>query len=299
MAKVTTQGSNKMGGKIDTRNASKNNYQIKDAELAAKAKSHMFDSTKYNELSAAEDKKEADSKRALEQNYGSGEAYNRKSDQELRTLSNDTELMGMQNRSELSRINRERDMNRGKERGEELFGEGSLGRIDASRSADMSEIIANRQDVMRNGLGAEAFQASREARLGGLQRSEQMAARQMRSGQAGSGVTGPLAQAQQMALLGQQQTGRQGAERQMLLDNVQLKNQALGAAEQSITGAEATETGKTQYNQDRLGREKLGVLTTMMGEAALGASERGAAIQGEAAKAYASAAANQGGGGKK
>lgn len=206
---------------------------------------------------------------------------------------NDPELLNQQNKAELSRLNREVDMIRGAERGRELFGDGSLSQVDPSRrSGDMSEIIAARQDAMRNGMGADAFQAAREARLGGLQRSEQSQARQLRASQAAQGVTGPMAQAQSMALLGQQQDARQGAERQLLLDNVAQKTQALGLAEQSIASAEGTEKAEMKG-------ERMGQLTTMMGEAALGAQERGAAIQSEAAKAYASAAAQQSGGGKK
>jgi len=276
-----------MAEKVTTQSKMVPTAKGKDMALQQEAKKYMFDADKYNRLSANETRIQ-----------GYSPSYQRKSEEELRALSQNSELMDVQNRSELSRINRERDMLRGQQRGREMFGDGSLGSVDTNRSKDMQEIIANRQNIMREGLGADVFQAGREARLNGLGRAEQMAARQLRAGQAAGGIQGPLAGAQQMALMNQQQNTRQGAERQLLLDNAQARLQGLGAAESSIKGAQADELGRQQFNIGQTGREKLAQSTIMMGEAALGASERGAAIQGEAAKAYAQSAANQGGGKK-
>ena len=46
--------------------------------------------------------------------------------------------------AESARLNREIDMARGMERGEQLFGEGSLGRIGEERSADIADIVNRR-----------------------------------------------------------------------------------------------------------------------------------------------------------
>jgi len=210
----------------------------------------------------------------------------------------DPEIQKQAQQSELSRTQRELDMLRGEQRGQQLFGEGALGRVEQGRSGAMSDILAQRQQQAQEGFGAEAFQKAREARLSGLSRAEQMQQRQLRGAQAGAGVAGGVAMGQQMGLMQQQQQQRQAAERDMFLQNVAQKQQSLGQYEQSLGATEAGELERQKYNQEQKRREIMGRLTAMFGEAGLGVAERSSAASAAAAKEYAAAAGRQGGGKK-
>jgi hypothetical protein len=211
----------------------------------------------------------------------------------------DPELENISKRADVSRAHRELDIFRGQQRGQEMFGEGSLGRIEQTRSGDISDILAQRKSQSQEGFGAAEFQAAREQRLEGLGRAEQAQLRQLRGLQGAQGIRGGLAAGQTMGLMQKQAQERQSAERDLFLREADLKRQALGEYEQSLRGTEADELMRQQYNFENKRRELMGQLTAMYGEAALGVSERGSAASAQAAKEYARASAAQGGGGKK
>lgn len=200
--------------------------------------------------------------------------------------------------AERSRLNREIDLARGRERGEQDFSEGALGRVRQDLSPELQELQDARTNIAREGFGADAFQAAREARLGGLQRQQQQQMRQLRANQAGSGVMGALSGAQQSALMGQQQRATQDAERQLFLDDIGQRQQSMSAAESTVRGNEADTLGRQQFNLAQAKGELMGRITAQYGEAALGVAERGAAQAAQASKDYAMAVRNQGGGKK-
>lgn len=201
--------------------------------------------------------------------------------------------------AELSQLAREIDFARGRQRAQEEFGEGALGRIDAGRSQDIQNVIQQRRDIADRGFGAEAFQAAREQALGGLGRQQEAQQRQLQASQAAKGVGGGLAIAQQLALQNQQQQTQQGVERQLFLDEVGQRQQAISGLEQSATAAEGTERAGEQFNLEQRRREILGRITGQFAEAGLGVAERTSARSAEASAAAARAAAQSGGGGKK
>lgn len=179
-------------------------------------------------------------------------------------------------------VAREGDMAKGRARGQELFGEGKLGRIDASRSADISDVIARRK-AMLEGYTPEEKNAMRDENIRSMQRQTEGQQRALRGAQAASGVRGATASAQNVQLAkGQQEQSRQ-MERDLFLKNADARRAALGAFEQSATGAEATETAKQQYNIGQKNAELQAQLATEFGYANLGSADRAAAAQQAAA----------------
>lgn len=168
------------------------------------------------------------------------------------------------------------DIRRGEEELGVHFKEGSLGRLDAGRSADVSSIVESRRAGLQ-GLSAEENQALRERASQSIDRGSQTALRQLRGSQGISGVRGGTAGAQQATVLaaGQQAKGR--AERDLLIQNVEAKRQALGDFEATVTGAEATEQERSLFNIGQKGKEQFGRLSSGLGFAQLGVQERAAA----------------------
>lgn len=214
------------------------------------------------------------------------------------TTARGQEIEKQQQDAEMSRINREIDLARGRERGQQDFYEGALGRVGTAPSSEIQELQSQRMDIAREGFGAGAFQAAREQRLDDLNRFMQSQRRDLAASQGSTGVYGGLAGAQRMELGRQQQESRQDAERQLFLDEVNRREGALGAAEATVRGTEADTLQREQYNQNQRKSELMGLLTAQYGEAALGVAERTAAMSSQAAKDYAASVAAQGGGKK-
>ena len=113
------------------------------------------------------------------------------------------------------------------------FEEGALGRLDAGRTADISQVIEGRRAAL-GGLAAPEAQALRERAVQGIQRGTQTALRQLRGQQAGAGVRGASATAQQAQVLGAGQQAQANVERDLFLQNIQAKREGLSAFETSI-----------------------------------------------------------------
>lgn len=173
---------------------------------------------------------------------------------------------------------READMAKGRARGQELFGEGALGRVQQDRAGEVADIIAQRK-AQAQGFTPEEQQSMRDNNMRSIQQNQAAALRAQQMNMARSGVRGAVAANQ----MGSMQRGLQGQladqERQLFLENINQRRQGLGALEQSTQGARADELARQQYNQAQMGREKAGQLSTEMGMAGLGAGERSALMQ--------------------
>lgn len=173
---------------------------------------------------------------------------------------------------------RESDMAKGRARGQELFGEGKLGRVNEARSADIQDVISRRK-AMLEGYTPDEKAAMRDENIRSMQRQTEGQMRALRGAQAASGVRGATASAQNVQLAkGQQEQSRQ-MERDLFLKNADAKRAALGAFEQSATGAEANELQRQQYNIGQKNAETQAQLATEFGYANLGAADRAAAAQ--------------------
>lgn len=183
---------------------------------------------------------------------------------------------------------READMAEGRARGQELFGEGSnFTRDRETISGDVQDIIGRRKSALEGMSGAEQA-ALRSQALDRIAAQQQGASRQLRGIQAQAGLQGATAASQQAGLLGQAQKSKGEIERDLFLQDLANRDQALGAFEQTIGG-------ETQRSQ----QEKLGQLSTELSYAQLGSGERAAVAQqligeDQAAAAAAKAQQNQG-----
>lgn len=171
-----------------------------------------------------------------------------------------------QRRLEEERAAREAALQRGRARGQELFGEGALGRVEAERSKEISDILGRREDIAATagtrsedmadivarrraaleGMAAPEAQVLRQQALQQIGRGEESALRRLRGVQAAQGLRGGTAAAQQVQLLAQGQAARTQAEQELFLQDLAQKKAALGAFETTVTGAEATEFGRQQ-----------------------------------------------------
>lgn len=203
-----------------------------------------------------------------------------------------------QRRLQMTREERERDIERGRELGQELIGEGSLRRLEEGRSAEIADIIERRRAQLE-GFTPEEQQAMREQILGEITPGEQTALRQLRGIQGAQGIRGGLAAAQQAEILAQGQQARTQAERDLFLQQVAERRRALEALEASTVGAREEELARQRFNIGQQQAEKFGQISTTFGVAGLGSQERGAIRQeligqAEAEAAQAAAAQDQG-----
>lgn len=175
------------------------------------------------------------------------------------------------------------------------FKEGNLDRLSTAPSADMADIIARRKAGLE-GLSAEENQALRERGSQEIDRGSQTALRQLRGLQGASGVRGASAVAGQANILQAGQSAKAGVERDLLIQNVNQKREALSGLEQTVQGAEADQLGREQFNIGQREKEIAGRQAAGLGFAALGATERGSQRGVSVALANAKAA---GSGGKK
>ena len=170
------------------------------------------------------------------------------------------------------------DLASGEARGNQIFGAGSMGRVDADRSGEVNNIINQRQQQAQ-GFSKEEQNAMRDQNLGSINQSQAGAMRQMKIQQAQSGARGALAANQRSKLLSDGQGQMVGAERDLFLKNIDARRSGLDSLEKTTAGARADELGRQQFNIDQTNREKMGQLTTQLGYAGLGAGERAALLQ--------------------
>lgn len=178
---------------------------------------------------------------------------------------------------------RNQDLAEGRQRGQELFGQGTLGtRAQPAISNDLQDVLNRRRSALA-GFSSPEQAAMRAQALGQIGREGQTQLRSLRGQQAASGVRGATAGAQQMALQKNLQKQQAETERDLFLQNLAERNNNLGAFEKTL-GEE----------QNRAEREKLGQISTEMGFGQLGAAERAAAAQQAIGEQQAQAARMQG-----
>jgi hypothetical protein len=187
-----------------------------------------------------------------------------------------------------TRTQRDKDMADGRKRGEELFGNGSLGRVDAARSAEVADLLARRQKEA-NGFSPEEMTAYRENNLNNTAQQLAGQMRQMRMQQAQNGVYGATAAAQQNRQLYNTNKDMINNERQLFLNDVDARRAGLSSYEQSLGAARNDELNRQMYNQGQVNKEKLGQAATEFGYGSLGTADRGALFQKWAAEDNASA----------
>ncbi len=196
-----------------------------------------------------------------------------------------------------AKAKRDQDLAEGRARGNELFGDRSLGRLEEGRGKEISDLIAERK-ARSAGYTKEEMGGMREQNLSQIQQAGQGQERELRIQQARAGVRGPAALAQQAKLMQAQGAQQAGLERELFLGNIQRRDQGLNALEESTNKARAEEMARGQFNIGQSQREKFGQLATEMGYGSLGANERGAVmnkIVGENQAAAGLQAAQQGG----
>jgi hypothetical protein len=200
----------------------------------------------------------------------------------------------------INRAGRQTDMAEGRARGEEIFKEGNLGRVDAGRNEETHNIIEARR-AQAKGFTGQQRQMMREEGLSNVMQQNAGQERNFRAQMAAQGMRGP-AVAAALARMKAGATGQMAeSERSLQLANIAQQNTGLNSLEQSTNAAQAGELGRQQFNIGQANKERFGQLGTEMGYASLGAGDRAAAVQrligGQMAQA--SAAANSGGGGGK
>lgn len=177
-----------------------------------------------------------------------------------------------------NRAGRDADLAQGRKRGEEIFGNDALGRVNAEKSAEIADIL-NRRKAQLEGYTPEEQQAMREQNMKSIVQGQQAGARDLQRQQARSGVRGALASNQQQSLQAGNQAQLADQERQLFLSQIAEKRGALDKFEGSQRDTEKDILTRQQFNLDQKAREKLGALTTEMGMGSLGAAERASVMQ--------------------
>jgi len=167
------------------------------------------------------------------------------------------------------------DVAEGRARGEELFGEGTLGRVETGRPAETQQLIQERRAGL-GGLTSQEQTVARERALQGVTEQSQTELARVRGilGRQGGQLDDPSAVAQQRAVLERSLRERGNVERDLLLADVALREQRRGALEGLTGQAQAADLTRAQINAERRQRELSGQLQTEFGIAGLGSQER-------------------------
>jgi hypothetical protein len=173
------------------------------------------------------------------------------------------------------REERAKDQAEGRARGEELFGEGTLGRVEQGRLPETQRLVERREAGL-GGLTAAESAAAREKALGGITEQSQTELARVRAalGRQGRQLDDPSAVAQQRRILERSLRERGNVERDLLLADVALKDQRQRDLEQLVGQAQASDLARAQINAERRQRELAGQLQTEFGIAGLGSQER-------------------------
>lgn len=171
-----------------------------------------------------------------------------------------------QARINMARTERAKDLSEGKQRGAEL-------------SSAYDEILSRRRQQADQGFTTQEMNAMREQNIGSMNQQNAAQNRAMRIQQAAQGVRGTQAIAQQGAAQKAQNANMVNAERDLFLKGIEEKRRGLDAL------------------TDVTGRKMQVQSTTELGYGALGAADRGAAMQAVVGQQQAEAARNSGGGG--
>ncbi len=189
---------------------------------------------------------------------------------EIARLQPSSEDIQQQRRALLADLRREREaaLAQGRQRGQELFGQGALGTREQGQITEDLGDVRERRRAALEGLTPEQRQALQEQALGGIQQQAQTQLRQLRGVQGAQGVRGGAAAAQQGQVLREAQRAGAGVERDVFIRNIEAQREALGSFEANIAA-----------EQQRRQRELLGQLTTEFGFGSLASAESAGASQ--------------------
>jgi hypothetical protein len=185
------------------------------------------------------------------------------------------------------RQQRQQDFDIGMKRGEDLFKEGSLGRLGDNqdiqtvlnrRRAQLGGFTPQEQEIMRSQTGA----VSRAGTSNAL--------RALQGAQASAGVRGAAAGAQKADIFNKANLANQENERQLQMANI-------AEARRGLSDLENTATNVGKFDLGLKNKEAFGRYSTALGEQMLGSADRGSITQQDIA--WASARNNQDSGGKK
>lgn len=259
---------------------------------------------------------------------------------------NDPMAMQMQNQMRQQQMtqsmidaNRENYMRKGRALGQELFGHGTLPRINENRTQEMADLLAGRratadyagsrsagtQDVLDRryaGLGGYSspeYGALRQRAYEGFQNQVATGKRDLLRSQAANRVSGDAATAGLKRYMDTANAEAARAERDIMLADINERQNRLGAYEQSLgsaegnewarqmqandalqqltQGIEADELARQQYNNQQFQREKAGQLQAMLGYAGIGAGDLSTGVRTALANQQMQSAMNSGGGG--
>jgi len=190
----------------------------------------------------------------------------RKGQEDYKTaLSDDATLL---RQSRLLKELRMKDLEEGGKAADKIFTPGIMGRMGSS--VDAKAVLDQRRANMQ-GFNPQELQAMRQENVSEIKRNNMGAQRDLIRSQGRSKVFGATAAAQQGAL----QKGLQGQladqERKLFLDNISAKRQGLSDFEKS-------NTEKEQFNIGQSNKELQGKLSTQLGYAGLGTTERGSVM---------------------
>ena len=187
---------------------------------------------------------------------------------------------------------RNQDMLEGRKRGEQLFAEGTLGRVAEGPNADMADIIAQRRANLA-GFTPEELNALHDQENQTIANNTNMAMRTLRGEQGRAGYSGGIAAGQVGQVIRADARSRAEADRDIFLKQMEARRSALGELENSQGAANKDELARQQYNQAQKNAELQGRLTTEFGYAGLGAAERGGVMQKIVGQEQAQALQNQ------
>lgn len=193
---------------------------------------------------------------------------------------------------------RDQDLAQGRARGEEIFGEGSLGRVSEGNSQDVNDIIAARRANLQ-GYTPEEMATLRNQADDEIGKTMGTALRIAKGNQNQAGLNSGIAAGQNTQIAKAAISAKMQAEQGLLLDQISKRREALTALSGEVGNAEKLNLAKQQYNQEQGNKEKIGGLTTEFGYAGLGAADRSGVMQQVVGQAQADAmkaqAAKQGG----
>lgn len=193
------------------------------------------------------------------------------------------------------------DLRSGRQRGAEVYGEGSLGRLSTDRPEEHSYLLSTYRDLSEKGLNAPQYQALNERRLGEIRGAEQTRLAQQNRNLANSGVRGGAAANIQSQTLRQSQIDRGRASQDMALADVAYRDKARADYANTFGQVRQDEAARQMYNNQQRNKELQGRQAYEFGYASLGAAQRGAAQkyvagQQQVQQAQANAMADSGGG---
>jgi len=186
-------------------------------------------------------------------------------------------------------FNRGADIERGAKFGEQVLGEEGLGRL--SEDVDVQETLGRFKDISEKGLSREEVAAERQRMSEGIGRSTQTASRRIQALQAKSGVRGATAGRQLLDVELAGASERAQGERDLFLKSEQIKRTGLADFSSRLGEMKTFDLGQAAA-------EKNIVLSSGLGFAQMGVSERTAKVQAKAQEAAAASRAGASSGGK-